>query len=625
MRRASARTRTASGRFVCALAVCLVWMTACAAPGVDPAPVVTPAGPPELVLEEGPIAAARQAEASELVVRGESALAGGQAEEALRFSTRVVEEFPAASVSGRALALQARAYLALGDGPRADAAAERYLRLLDAEDPRGAPLRLLQADAVASEPAEAILRLVRIGPGAPAASSAQATERARALVLTLSREELDAAIGSAAPGGAVLPVVEARLAALALGGPDPARAGTLARAALDHGATGPDRVLAEAVLQGRFPPGYVTVRRVKLAAVLPLEGAPALSAFSRLILEGIEVAVAMEDGIDLEVELDIFDDRGNPTLTAQLVGRAEAEGAAAVLGFLQELTLDVADDARTTGVALVSPTARVSSASGAGVYSLDGADEAGLRALARVAAAAGYRRAAFIESTSPISVEEATVLQRELGALGIPTVTRRSYAEGSTFFQSQIAAVRDALRGDEIRSGHFSRPDSIGRPSIPPVALFVPVSAEDVELLAPQIIHFGLDTLGIDVFGTAGWTDAETLRRVDARHTNGVIATAPVDAGPATPGYARFRAAYEERFRRSLVSPVPAVGYDAALLLIEAFRRGATTPDEVRRALEQLQDVEGATGVFSVVDGRIVRRTRPVLIQNRSLNPIPTG
>jgi hypothetical protein len=36
----------------------------------------------------------------------------------------------------------------------------------------------------------------------------------------------------------------------------------------------------------------------------------------------------------------------------------------------------------------------------------------------------------------------------------------------------------------------------------------------------------------------------------------------------------------------------------------------------VRRALEALRDIEGATGVFSVVDGRVIRRTEVVYIDN---------
>ncbi len=96
-----------------------------------------------------------------------------------------------------------------------------------------------------------------------------------------------------------------------------------------------------------------------------------------------------------------------------------------------------------------------------------------------------------------------------------------------------------------------------------------------------------------------------------------------MDAGPDSPGYARFREAFESHFRRTLVSPVPALGYDAALLLLEATRNGARSPADVRDALERVRDLEGATGTFSVVDGRVVRRTHIVQIEHGTL--IPAG
>ena len=96
-----------------------------------------------------------------------------------------------------------------------------------------------------------------------------------------------------------------------------------------------------------------------------------------------------------------------------------------------------------------------------------------------------------------------------------------------------------------------------------------------------------------------------------------------MDAGPGSPGYTRFKEAFEDHFRRSLVSPVPGLGYDAAILLLEAARNGAGTPSGVRASLERIHDLEGATGTFSVIDGRVVRRTHIVQIEHGTL--IPAG
>lgn len=624
MRRASARTHTASGRFVCALA--LLTMVSCAVPEPRtpdaPPPTAEPVDP---VLVAAPISGARQSEASELVARAQAALDAGDAEEALRLAGRVIDEMPAAAVSGRALLIRARAAIEAGEPMTAEEAADRYLALVPSDHPRVPELRVLRAEAATEQPNEALLRLAAL-PRMPDVELAdRVVSLSRSVVTQVSDATLETALGRAAEDADTRPVLEARAAAVALDAEDRAASDALARAALDHGASGPDARLAEAVLAGELPEGYVVSREVTLAAVFPLEGAPALAAFSTLVLEGIEVAT-MTAGDDLEVTLQVMDDGGDPDRTAELVAELEAAGVGGVVGFLQELALDVAADARSGGLPLISPTARVSGASsGRGVYSLEGVDSVGLHDLARYAASQGYQRVAFIESTSPLSTEEGDLFERELRRFGIPTVGRFAYQEGITFFEPQIRAARDSLRTAEIRALGLTEDDTLRVETLEPVAVFVPVPPEDVELLAPQITHFGLDTLAIDVIGTTGWSDPDMLRRVDTRHTDGVVATAPIGAGTDSPGYQRFRDTFEEHFQRTLVSPVPAVGYDAALLLIETFRRGARSPDQVRAALEGLEDIEGATGVFSVTDGRVVRRTRVVRIQSGTMNPIPTG
>jgi ABC-type branched-subunit amino acid transport system substrate-binding protein len=243
--------------------------------------------------------------------------------------------------------------------------------------------------------------------------------------------------------------------------------------------------------------------------------------------------------------------------------------------------------------------------------------------MARYAERAGFVRVAVINSRAPESTEEADAFTAALSQTGVALAGRFEYNAGATYFGDQIKGAREALRGEEIRALGLAPEDTLHVELLQPVAVFLPIPTEDVELVAPQVTFFGLDTLAIRTLGTSGWTDAQTLSTVDQRHTNGVIATAPIDAGPGSAGYARFRDAFEGHFRRTLVSRVPALGYDAALLLLEATRHGARTPAEVRSALERIRDVEGATGTFSIVDGRVERRTHIVQIEHGTF--IPAG
>jgi ABC-type branched-subunit amino acid transport system substrate-binding protein len=559
--------------------------------------------------------------AAELYAEAVEALDGGRAAAARRLAGQVVESYPRAPVSGMALFLRAKAALSDGAADAADADAQRFAGHLAPGDPRRSEARLLQAAAQQAKGDQAgrLRRLLLIGADAPTNDLIRALEAAREAAATLERPQLEE-IMSRAPAGPISAVARARYALLLQDAGRQEEARTQARAALDAGARGTDSLSAVAVLEGRNPLGAVATRRISLAAVLPTGGSPSFRDFASLVAEGVEVAAAtVLDGV-AEVEVVSRDDRGEPAVAAAITRELEDAEILGAVGFLEVGALAAAASARMGPLPLVSPTARAAGA--AGTYALSGADPPAAAAMARYAAQAGMRRVAVIHSLAPQSVEEADAFQSALAALGVPLAGRFSYPPGTTSYRSQILGALEALRGAEIRTLNLGPDDTLHVELLDPVALFAPVPPEDVELLAPQIIFHGLDTLAIQTLGTSGWTDAQTLEAVDDRHTTGVVATAPMGVGPGSPGEARFQRAYERHFRRSLVSPVPALGYDAALLLLEAARSGARSPGQLRSSLERLRDVEGATGTFSVIAGRVIRRTHVVRIEHGSLIPI---
>jgi len=616
-RNRTARTRLASGRFLSALAVLL---TACQTVGGG-APAPSGVTFPEPVLEPGAIAPAREVRAAELYAEAVEALDAGRYADARRLAGEVVESYPRAPVSGLALLVRARAELYDGAPDAADADADRFAGLLSPGDPRYSGVRLLQAAAQEAKGDEAarLERLLLIGADARTNDLLQALEGAREATAALRRPQLEALLAQA-PDGPVRAVAQARYALLLQDAGRGEEARAQAQAALDAGARGTDSLSAVAVLEGRNPLGETSLRHLGLATVLPTGGSPAFREFAALIQEGVEVAAAtVLDGV-AEVELTARDDQGEPAVAAALTRELEDTDVMGAVGFLEEGALGAAAGARTGPLPLVSPTARVAGADGA--YALSGADPQAAAAMARYAALAGYARVAVIHSLAPESVEEADAFQSALASLGVPLAGRFSYPAGSTSYRRQILDAREALRGAEIRALNLGPDDTLHVELLEPVALFAPVPPEDVELLAPQIIFHGLDTLAIQTLGTSGWTDAQTLAAVDDRHTTGVVATAPVGVGPASAGEMRFQQAYERYFQRSLVSPVPALGYDAALLLLEAARSGARTPGQLRSSLERLRAVEGVTGTFSVLGGRVIRRTHVVRIEHGTLIPL---
>lgn len=581
-----------------------------------------PGGLPPVVVAEAPISRVEREEAAELYRSAEISFAARRFPEALRTTTELLDRFPASDVSGDALLLSARAEAELGASERADAVAERYLALLEPGDPRATAVRRLQAAAWDGSPAIQLDRLLRIRAVDDVGERAEAEAAVRAATEALTADDLEAVLATAPVDGPLAPIPQAVHAVNLLERGEEESAMLLAQSVLERGVSGLELDFAESVARGELPEGRRPVRSFQIAAVLPTGGPPALADYARQLAEGIELAVATVLEEPYQVSLLELDDEGDPEIGAQIMAELDSSGVAGVIGFLEDRALLSAGQARQRGVPIVSPTARSTVGAGEGIYALEGPDPQAATAIARYAASRAFQRVAIVLPGSPHAFEEAYVFQEEAARLGVSVVGTFSYEPGETFFETQILGAQNALRAAEIAALGLRVGDTLRVEMLEPVGIFLPIPPEDVEYLAPQIAHFALDTLAIELIGTSGWTDPGVLGLLQRRYTDGVVATAPVGSTAGSPGLERFREAYEQYFQRTLISTTPAIGYDAALLLLEALRPGRIAPQEVRASFSALQEVEGATGTFAVVDDRLVRQTQVVRIQNQALIPI---
>ena len=599
----------------------LVLGGACQTAGPAAGPTAEPVVP---VLAPGSLSREAEAEAARLYESAEASFSARRFPEVLRTTSDLMERYPSSRVSGAALLLSARAESELGNAEQADEAAQRYVGLLPSGDPRVAEARLVQVTAWQGRPDVQLDRLLRLDTSTPQDQLEAALPLARAATDSLDFAGLDTLLAAAPAGAPLAPIPQAAQAVNLLERGDAEGAALLARAALAGGAPPLERDLAEAVLRGELPPGRGRVTSFAVGVVLPESGPPALAEFARQIREGVEVAMVTVLPDEYQVSLADRDDEADPSLSAVLTGELEMDGAAGAVGFLEDDALLAAAQARLEGLPIVSPTARSAELAGEGVYSLEGPDPIAAREVARYAATRAYQRVAVILPSSDAAIEEADAFEAEAARFGIRIVDRFYYEPGETFFETQIVGAERALRASEIAALRLGEEDTLHVEVLEPVGIFLPIPREDVEFLGPQLAHFALDTLAVELIGTSAWTDPGVLEVVEPLYLNGVVATSVVGSGPMAPGMERFRAAYEEHFQRSLVSSTPAIGYDAALLLLEALRAGRVEPAQVMEEFRNLRDVEGATGIFSVIDDRVVRRTEVVRIRNRRLEPVET-
>lgn len=517
---------------------------------------------------------------------------------------RVVDEHPAVAGSSEAVWIVARAARILGDAERSAAAAGAFRDALPADHPLAVPAAVLHADALVDlgRWRRAVELYLTVPSEAPDSLRSRALSGMRRAVPELSFLVLEELVDDPVLGGwdRLRGPIEAEraLALYARGRTDEAEAA--ARRALELGAEAEYGELARSVLDDDVR--VERRRRAVLGSILPESGSPSQQEFARWIREGVRARIETAD-VDggLPVDLVIRDDSGSADRLPPLLQELDRLRPVGVVGPLGLRELEAAARARSAPVPLVSPTAAGLPEGAEAVYSLSAPDPGGPRTLARFAADQGLESAVVLHPESGEHAFEADVFQEEYQRLGGVVLRRIEYDQEATYFEEPFREVRELL----------------------PAALVLPIPADDIELLAPQITFYGLDTLGVRVLGTAPWSEPEVLQELDPRHTDGIVVATHRAPGGPTPAWQRFVEDYEEVVRRTLRSRVPALGYDAAGLLLDAVATGAREPAEVAAALESIEGFPGATGELSVRDGRVTRTYHLIRLREREMIPIP--
>lgn len=568
-------------------------------PGEPPPPAAAPLEGPALA--EGPTDEddARMSAAARLVAEARAALEAGNPAEALERVGEVEAEYAAVPGTLEARWIEARAHRDLEAWEEADAAIDRFLARGPATTEERSQGLLLRAEVrIAGEMDGGVEALFQVPDDAPESilepAEGLAVETAGAMSLRVLRDLLD----EAPRHPRLYPAFQVELATRRALMGDMQGSRELAAEALELSPGSEVSERARNLAEGRVD--ALDLEMVSLGALLSEGGPPSLRNLSREIRDGIEVALAQAEGEGLPVRFQVVDDGASPTEVARLVRRLEGEGTAAMLGPLDERGLQAAADARQGAVPLISPTARTLPSGHAHVFSLTGVDPAAARTLAGLARDAGVGEVVIVHPRSPEMEEEASYFRdafRELGG-----VVRRTlvYPPGTTNFAEPFEEV--------VR--------------LAPQGLVLLLPQDQVEMVAPQVAYFGVDDLEITILGNDIWSTPAVLEAVNPRHTDGVLTVSSGDGtGGFGPGWDTFVEHYEEHFQRTLRSPLAALGYDAARLLMHASREGGGSPEATAEALHRIRDFPGATGLISVVDGRIQRSYTPVLLQHRQLIP----
>lgn len=339
---------------------------------------------------------------------------------------------------------------------------------------------------------------------------------------------------------------------------------------------------------------------VVIGAILPESGSAALRQYGELIRQGIDIAFREHERAGgRQVELVVLDDGSDPARAAGLVGELERRNAVAVIGPLLSSSLENAGRARTNpDLVVISPTSSEGAPRLPNVYTLNSPDTRGAEALGAYAARSGGRIGLLYPSTAEFRAQ-AEAFKAAITRAGGRVSTEVAFDSATTTFARPLQQLRGGAVG----------------------TLFIPASERDIRQLAPQLEYYGITN--VRVLGTEAWVSEDVLRSVQPRLVEGVVAATPLFRGSRAVAWDDFVGLYEATYRRTLDNPYPALGYDAARMVLSSIPSGRARAADVAAAIARLDDFRGATGVLSARGGAIsrvpflvrVQNGRPVLVQ----------
>lgn len=397
-----------------------------------------------------------------------------------------------------------------------------------------------------------------------------------------------------------------------------------AEAVADAGAVEEARALAELARDEQAPPSDAPVR---LGVLLPRTGTPVMVRYADWVLQGVQVAAREGELRERRtIELVVADDAGG-TRTREAVAELERQGVIAIVGPLLPQQLAAVAGSRSDGsLVAVSPTAP-DQPPAQHLYSVNAPDARGAQELGRYAYELGLTQAALLYPRSPAYERKASAFAVEFEALGGELRAAVPYDSGTTTFGTHIRRILAAVAPsaplyDSVTGFPL---DTLGAaPPQQPFALFVAAPDRDVRQIAPQVAFYGLDSAGVQVFGDEAWSTPAVRRVVPAPDLEGVIAASHLPPGRAEAlADPEFVRRYEEMFRRSLENRFPALGYDAANLVLQALPNRVLTPRAVARRVSLLAGIRGATGTLSIRADRVVRTPYLVIIRDGALALAP--
>jgi branched-chain amino acid transport system substrate-binding protein len=327
-----------------------------------------------------------------------------------------------------------------------------------------------------------------------------------------------------------------------------------------------------------FTMGGSLLGQLKIGEVDPLTGG--VSQFGVSCHHGIELAFAQANAAGgvagQKLELISEDDQSKPGQSATAVHKLITQDhVLAILGdATSSATLESAPIAQQAKVPMITPSGtnpRITEI-GNEIFRVCFLDEFQGRVMAHFAhdSLKLGTIAVLTDVKQDYSVDLARFFKAEFEKLGGSIVREQSYSTGDTDFRAQVTALR----------------------AVKPDAIYIPGYYAEVALILKQARQFGLN---MPILGCDGWAN-QVLLSVAGKAVENTYFTNHFSPDDPASSVRAFVDAYRSKFGQ-LPDTFGALGYDAAFILVDAFKRaGNEKPEELRKALAATNHYAGVTG-----------------------------
>lgn len=342
-----------------------------------------------------------------------------------------------------------------------------------------------------------------------------------------------------------------------------------------------------------------------VAAVLPLSGK--LASFANETLNGIQLAVETQKDsggaplIGLIVK-DFESDRAS--FLDDFSGLLNNDRPLAVIGPLLSKHLPVmAELAGRAHTPLITPTAILPNVRRLGPYVFSTALTYQLQAK-RIAAYAigeqGFRRFCILHPDTTYGRELARLFAQEVRQHEGEVIAIESYKEG----EADVSAQLKRMKAEDLKKYGLSvpvdqtklagKPTKMDRKTLYTPgfdAIFVPGRAADAGLITSQL---NFHDMNVPVLSANGWNSTDFARTADSSIDGAVFVDGFFVDSP-NPAVQDFVSRYKKRFQTS-PTLFAMQGYDAAKLVVDAVRKGATSGEAVHDQLLTRPDLSTLAG-----------------------------